>query len=270
MNPERFRDQFQMLKFSLRSVEKHLPWINRIYIVTNSPQIPDWLDTMNDRVQVVHLEDFIPAQYLPSFSSNAIESFLHLLPGLSEHFIYMNDDFFIGAPVGIEDFWANGKYAIFNTFVGENLKWRVYDKKNNIVGLGLIEHGPHFAKKEYWQKMTELLPQETEQTRLRKFRHPDNLVTYKLYRRYMLSTHRRQSRAVPIWEFLKTCVFHKITNEMKFTQAGLSKIITRRPKYFCLNDDQRMAPNEKVVKVVKDFLNQLYPEKSGFEKPTKK
>jgi len=266
MNPERYRDTFQTLKYSLRSVDMYLPWINNILIVTNRPQVPAWLNLAHPKVRIVHLDEFIPEAFLPTFCSNAIECFLHLLPGLSEHFIYMNDDFFFGKPTVLEDFWSDGKYTVFNTFFGENLKWRIYDQKNNIVGLGLIEHGPHFARKSYWQEMTEMLPDEVQATRSRKFRHPDNLVTFKLYRRYMLEKHRDISRAVPIWDFVRLCFFHKITNNFTATERGLRKINTIKPKFFCLNDDQRSDPNPEVVRSVKLFLDQYFPTPSPYER----
>ena len=39
-------------------------------------------------------------------SSNAIEFNIHRIPGLSEHFVYFNDDFMLGSPVSIEDFYS--------------------------------------------------------------------------------------------------------------------------------------------------------------------
>ena len=44
------------------------------------------------------------APYLPTFNSTAIESFVHAVPGLSDHFLFMNDDFLFGAPTVPEDF----------------------------------------------------------------------------------------------------------------------------------------------------------------------
>jgi hypothetical protein len=34
LNPERYRDVYSMLKYSLRSVDLFLPWIRNVYIVT--------------------------------------------------------------------------------------------------------------------------------------------------------------------------------------------------------------------------------------------
>ena len=40
-------------------------------------------------------EEYIPPEYLPTFSSHTIELNLHRIPGLAEHFVYFNDDTFI-------------------------------------------------------------------------------------------------------------------------------------------------------------------------------
>lgn len=46
-------------------------------------------------LQVNHDTLFPNLSHLPSFNSNAIELQLHNIEGLSEYFIYLNDDFYI-------------------------------------------------------------------------------------------------------------------------------------------------------------------------------
>lgn len=92
------------LRFSMRSLEKFAPWVRRVYLVTNG-QVPHWLDTSHPRLQLVtHADIFANASHLPTFSSPAIEANLHRIPGLSEHFLYLNDDTMFGAPVWPSDF----------------------------------------------------------------------------------------------------------------------------------------------------------------------
>lgn len=99
----RFRDN-EELRYSLRSIEMYAPWIRHIYIVTDG-QIPSWLNVENPRLTIVKHSEIFPNQsHLPVFSSPAIESHLDRIPGLSEYFIYFNDDVFLGAPVYPEDF----------------------------------------------------------------------------------------------------------------------------------------------------------------------
>src|SRR5690606_36539938 len=64
------------LKYSLRSVEKNIPWINKIYIVTDS-QCPKWLNTDHPIIQIVDHKDIIPEEALPCFNSSVIEYFLY-------------------------------------------------------------------------------------------------------------------------------------------------------------------------------------------------
>uniref|UniRef100_A0A8C4X0I1 N-acetylglucosamine-1-phosphotransferase subunits alpha/beta n=1 Tax=Eptatretus burgeri TaxID=7764 RepID=A0A8C4X0I1_EPTBU len=104
----RFADN-EELRFSLRSLERHAPWIRRIHIVTNG-QIPSWLDLDNPRVSLVTHEDIFPDHgHLPTFSSPAIESHLHHIPGISPLFLYFNDDVFLARDVWPEDFYTHSR-----------------------------------------------------------------------------------------------------------------------------------------------------------------
>lgn len=101
------------LKYSLRSIFKHAPWVRNIYIVTDD-QCPYWLKD-SDRVKIIsHKEIFPDTAVLPVFNSHAIESCLHRIPGLSEKFVYFNDDVFLGQPVRPSDFFGpNGEVNVF-------------------------------------------------------------------------------------------------------------------------------------------------------------
>ncbi|MEP4532909.1 MAG: stealth conserved region 3 domain-containing protein [Cyclobacteriaceae bacterium] len=266
INPERYRDNYHLLKHSLRSVEKYLGWYRNIYIVTARPQVPEWLNTSHPRIKVIHHDEIIEKEFLPTFNPNCIESFLHKIPGLAEHFLYINDDFLFGSETHLEDFMPGEKYRIFNTILGENLSWRIYDGKNDLIGLGIIEHTPLFIKKEFWNEMTQLFPEKQHQTRSNKFRQAGDLMTYKLYRHYMLSKQKSKSKAIPLTELLKINTFHKILNSLSHQEKALNKLEKKKPKFYCLNDDQRDNPNPEVIKLVRDFLNRNYPEKSSFEK----
>ena len=96
--PDRYR-QIDELRYALRSVHAFAPWVRRIFIATDS-QAPAWLDADHPRVRIVRSEEFFadPA-VLPTFNSHAIESQLHHIPDLAEHFLYSNDDMFFGRPV---------------------------------------------------------------------------------------------------------------------------------------------------------------------------
>lgn len=118
--PSRFEDK-EELRYSLRSLEKHAPWIRHVYLVTNG-QIPHWLDLDNPRITLVTHEDIFPNRsHLPTFSSPAIESHLHRISGLSSKFLYLNDDIMFTQNVWPEDFYTNSRgYKVY-------LSWPVPD-----------------------------------------------------------------------------------------------------------------------------------------------
>jgi glycosyltransferase involved in cell wall biosynthesis len=106
----RSRDE---LRFSLRSVHLFAPWVRHIFLVTDR-QVPPWLDTKHPLISVVDHRDILDAASLPTFNSHAIETGLHRIEGLAEHFIYFNDDVFLGRPVGEELFFSpSGQTAMF-------------------------------------------------------------------------------------------------------------------------------------------------------------
>ena len=102
----RYRD-WENLQYWFRGIEKYAPWVNKIHFVTWG-HIPSWLDTTNPKLNIVKHSDFIPAEYLPTFSSHTIELNLHRIEGLAEQFVYFNDDIFLNCPVKPEDFFKNG------------------------------------------------------------------------------------------------------------------------------------------------------------------
>ncbi|MEU9127430.1 Stealth CR1 domain-containing protein [Kitasatospora sp. NPDC048540] len=111
--PQRFRNRDE-LRYSLRSLAAHAPWIRRVHLVTDD-QRPAWLDTAHPGIHVVaHRELFDDPGLLPVFNSRAIESQLHRIDGLSEHFVYFNDDVFLGRELGPGFFFqSNGVARLF-------------------------------------------------------------------------------------------------------------------------------------------------------------
>ncbi|MFK7919977.1 MAG: stealth family protein [Ilumatobacter sp.] len=111
LDPARYRSRDE-LRYSLRSVWAYCGWVRKIWIVT-AGQAPEWL-LDDDRVTVVDHREILPPDALPTFNSHAIESALHHIDGLAEHFIYFNDDMAIARPVRPELFFTpNGLGRVF-------------------------------------------------------------------------------------------------------------------------------------------------------------
>ena len=111
----RYRD-WGVLKYLFRGLERFAPWVDTVHFVTWG-HLPPWLNTECPKLHVVRHQDYIPAEYLPTFSSHTIELNLHRIAGLSEKFVYFNDDMFLLRPVAPERFFRRGlpcDFAVMN------------------------------------------------------------------------------------------------------------------------------------------------------------
>lgn len=96
------------LFFSVNLVLKNLPWIRNVFVVVHDKQtIPEF---GSPKVQTVFHSQIFPQPFLqlPTFNSHAIESVLHRIPGLAEHFIYFNDDTYVLQPMRVDQ-WFDTK-----------------------------------------------------------------------------------------------------------------------------------------------------------------
>lgn len=102
----RFRE-WGLFQYWFRSIEKYAPWVRTVHLVTWG-HLPPWLNTSHPKLHIVNHKDYIPAEYLPTFSSHVIELNMHRIPGLAEHFVYFNDDVYLSGPTTAEDFFVGG------------------------------------------------------------------------------------------------------------------------------------------------------------------
>lgn len=102
----RYRN-WDLFRYWFRSVEKYAPWVNKVFLVTNG-QFPDWINEDHPKLVLIKHSDYIPAEYLPTFNSHTIELNMNKIPGLSEHFVYFNDDSYLNAPVTPDYYFREG------------------------------------------------------------------------------------------------------------------------------------------------------------------
>ena len=124
----RYRE-WDMLRYWFRGVEKFAPWVNKVYFVTCG-HLPNWLNIDNPKLVIINHKDYIPQEFLPTFSSRPIDMNFHRIPELSEHFVYYNDDMFLLRPVDKEDFFRNGlpcdaamEEPVYSTGLDHNGNW---------------------------------------------------------------------------------------------------------------------------------------------------
>ncbi|WP_303840630.1 stealth conserved region 3 domain-containing protein [Selenomonas ruminantium] len=147
---ERFRD-YGILKYLFRGIEENMSWVRNVFFVTCG-QYPKWLNKSCKKLKLVDHKDFIPQKYLPTFNANTIEMNLHRIEGLSEKFIYFNDDMFVLKKTKKSDFFCNGlpcDTAVFNAIAMKKSEkeFRFLMPINDIEIIN-----KHFIKKESLKK----------------------------------------------------------------------------------------------------------------------
>jgi hypothetical protein len=96
----------KFIEYAIRSVIKYAKFVDEIILFTDSQRLKNC-----DCTYVYH-QDVIPAEYLPTFHSDAIESCIHRIPRLKERFLYSADDFYFGQPVTVRDFFTDDDKVI--------------------------------------------------------------------------------------------------------------------------------------------------------------
>lgn len=293
----RYRD-YGLLKYWFRSIEKFAPWVNKIYLITDH-QVPKWLRE-NDKLIVVFHDDYIPEKYLPTFNSNVIELFMHRIKGLSEHFVYFNDDMYIVDDVNVNDFFVNSlpcDQLVFNSVSVED--------KNNIVehiilnNLELVSNS--YSKKEVIKNgKRKVFNIKYGKSNIRNFL----LLPWKKYTG-MYNPHvpiaYRKSTIEEVWskygEELLSTAEHKFRSKLDYSHwlyryyqllsldfvpksnkrscyysvennnsLFLSEIKKHKYNMICINDNDETVNFDTVKEELVSFFDDFLPEKSSFEK----
>ena len=106
----RFRD-LGTLRWSVRALLRFAPWVRTVHIATDGRRPPDL--PADPRIRVVpHAAFFRNSVDLPTFNWSSIEANLGFIPDLAEHFIYLNDDMFLGRPTAPALFFDGDGTAI--------------------------------------------------------------------------------------------------------------------------------------------------------------
>jgi hypothetical protein len=122
--------------------------------VTNG-KFPDWINKDCPKLELVKHADFIPEEFLPTFNCRTIELHLHNIKGLSEHFVYFNDDMLLNSPVKPEYYFRDGIPCDINHETFFNVP--IYTKKDKygnymsmLADIGIINS--HFNSKNVFRQ----------------------------------------------------------------------------------------------------------------------
>jgi hypothetical protein len=264
------------LKYSLRSLAMYADFVRHIYIVTDG-QKPHWLDDRAPGITVVDHREIFPQGVLPVFNSHAIETRLHHIPGLSEHYLYFNDDVFVGRRVTAEHFFHGGglmKIPVSPLKIGvgkphaeetatnsasKNVRRLLFEKFGRMTTNNFM-HTPLPQQRKTLQALEELFPEDIRRTTASRFRSPQDIaMTAPLLYQYALMT----GRGVPGKYSFRYVNISRPDAERRL--ADLRR--DRRFDFFCLNDvDVPPKEREQVGVRMSEFLEDYFPFASPFEK----
>ncbi len=266
------------LKFSLRSVEKYAPWIRKVFIVTDN-QKPDWLDTSNEKVHVVDIEEIMPAQCLPCFNSSLIEKFLYKIPGLSERFLYANDDMCLNKKVTAADFYTPDGFPIVRLTRKpfRKIRWfwrekirkkplrnysltiayasKIVEEKYGVYFTGMPHHNIDAYLKSDCKRVAEDILRNEFLSNFGNKMRSENDIQRIIFSYIALAEKRGKLRYVTKKESMLIRI-HKERYYRMFEKY--------RPIFFCVNDSEYAADEDRMK--VRAFLHNLFREKSSYEK----
>ena len=293
----KYRD-WGTLRFLFRGIEKFAPWVHKVFFVTCG-HLPEWLDTGNPKLEIVRHEDFIPAEYLPTFNSNVIELYFHKIEGLSERFVYFNDDMLLLDDITPDRFFRHGlpceKAAMTSlenrdgmfgcsVFLANYLVNKHIDKRTAVRDHFLKWHNPRLPKIAIHNLFY-----------YRRHRFP-GFYTHHLAQSYLKQTYRqvwnhcekdleRTSRSkfrsygdiapwlLKFWQLasgdftpydvdkIGKCLYL----EDESIPRSVDFILHKQKKLICLNDSENIRQFEKDKELLLKALNTILPERCGFE-----
>jgi hypothetical protein len=281
-NPNRTRDNLELLRYSLRSLERFAPWARRVHLVTMRPQVPHWLDPAC--VNVVHHDQLFEPRHLPTFNSFAIVSNLYKLPGLSRRFLYLEDDRLLLRSCEPVDFLtASGKLALHvdgsstpaarQRTRSDVSPWNLalaasnhlLDQRYGACARPSIKRAPLFVDCAAFARFEHAFADALEATRASRFRAAGNVVSEHMYPYFLW--HEGLAERLPAARVRRDVGYLGLENFAPYNALALAWLALKRPKLVCLNDNYGARPRASAVRVVSAFLARTFPVASRFERP---
>lgn len=286
----RFFDN-EELRYSLRSLEMYAPWIHHVYIVTDR-QVPKWLNTSYSKVSVIDHSQIMPKKIIPMFSASVIERHIVNIPGLSEFFLYANDDMFFGKPISSGFFFSDlgkpkvylkpyerfamicdkddfdNKYDSVPTWMKTNMNaWRLLHEQYGQKEFYVLAHTIDGYTKTLFQEILGKYRIEFEQANMYRFR-TDKGISRSILGLDMVYSDNATSEIIKKPSFWQKHI-HKSKNYVWKCYCGSENAKTRKeilrfnPSVFCVNADAYSDWQQK--KEMRDFYEMLFPNPSQFE-----
>ncbi|MCD4526707.1 stealth conserved region 3 domain-containing protein [Nocardioides sp. cx-173] len=262
------------LRASMRSVHLFAPWVRRIHLVT-AGQVPAWLDTEHPMVRVVDHRELLPPEALPTFSSHAIETALHRIDGLAEHFLYLNDDMVLGRPTRPERWFSPaGACAVFPSsgvlgLPGQDDLPYLHAAANNrrllqeafgVTTTRTLLHAPYAHRVSVLEEITERFADAVGATARSPFRSETDVS--------LLSSLAQHYGLITGTAYVGEIDYTFVNLTVPDVKRRLTRLLDREQDSFCLGDHHDFArPREVVDQMVAETLEAYVPVPAPWERP---
>ncbi len=286
LNEARFRNNGE-LKYLLRSIDMNMKFIGNIYILT-SGEVPDFINFAHGRVRMVRHQDIVPEGcLLPTFSSEVIETFIHNIDGLSNDFLYFNDDFLALNPVdkdfflSDDSYWVSEDLPVVSKIIQPSNPWesklfntrrKLIDFVGDSVTLLTAPHTPRLLRRSIYAELLDLVSDEIKLLRSKRFRNDENEMHFLTFYNAMVLNY------LPIKDKFDLTVKSRrldrqnsialhIRDSVEDFDSQISLIEKFNPQFICIQDEMAGSVNQGDLRLEAyyNYMNRVFPNKANFE-----
>lgn len=282
----RYDSSLEELKYSLRSLDKYFgKYVRKIFLITNN-SIPRFIRRDRSDIYVINYETLLGHE---SYSSITIESVIHRIPGLSEYYLYFNDDFILLKPLRISDLIdsSNGKliwYQESNFLITAGSKFpllaKIFNFDGDVTASRLktyksiklrdtpvpISHSCRIFKKSLVKEFEREFIIEIEKLRKEMFRSKDSFCFCDAFcfwglKKGVLNYRKNKTTKILIQvddissNLINNVLFGKIYNNL-YTRGD-------KDSFLCISDIRKTNSKNYIIK---DYLDETFIMKSRWEK----
>ena len=283
------------LKYSLRSIFKNIPWINKIFIIMPN----DKIDFLKDKEEIENKIIFIKDSAILGFESSSPPAFqfnLHKLKkyNLSENFILMDDDYFIAQPLKKSDLFYEEKGKVYPLLISDEYYNINFDKLENEL-LNCMDkideinyhskEGFEFRKASTLSFVYKIFDDNYDTNNLIGVGYTHNAIPLKLsdveevfdkiesdykYSEFCLRGNKRNLRnLIPQIMFMSYArnKYNRPVNKISWKYYDLSEInnVNLNTQLLVINKEDKVYDNN-IYKKEEEVLNKLFPDAIKYEK----
>ena len=263
------------IKYCIASINVFAPFVRKIFIVTDG-QNPNLDSFLNEKFPEGHIPMEIIdhkvifrgyEQYLPVFNSRAIETLIWRIPGLSEHFILMNDDFLFIGKASAEDFFREDKTICYGDWFPASwarLLKLIKPRKNGHKTVGFkdsmlnaislignpaiflcLGHTPRALRRSFYENFYRNDDSAIIRNISHKFRHESQFNSQELF--YMSEHKEGRVLQVPV---RRKAIYLKAKKNISYIDWKLGRLRSNRRRIFCCINALNLAPEAGQEKVL--------------------